>query len=118
MDDGSFSRNTSLIFQAFQTLFKPVCQHMTTTNATFKAISGLLLLCVSGACSSTMPSTNTSTTPTSASADVKRRLDSYTTVRLAPDLSALSANERKMIPILIEAAKAMDEVYWIQTYGE
>ena len=45
------------------------------------------------------------------------RLAMYTTVRLQPDLSALSESERRMIPILITAAKAMDEVYWVQVYG-
>ncbi len=46
------------------------------------------------------------------------RLAKYTTVSLEPDLSALSENERKMIPLLIDAAKAMDDVFWIQAYGD
>jgi len=46
------------------------------------------------------------------------RLAKYTTVRLEPDLSALSERERQMIPVLIEAARAMDEVYWIQVNGD
>ena len=50
--------------------------------------------------------------------DAAARLARYTTVRLEPDLSALTENERKMIPILVDAAKAMDDVYWIQTYGD
>ena len=50
--------------------------------------------------------------------DAAARLARYTTVKLEPDLSGLTANERKMIPLLVDAAKAMDEVYWIQTYGD
>src|SRR5687768_2181897 len=50
--------------------------------------------------------------------DAAARLARYTTVKLDPDLSALTANERKMIPLLVDAAKAMDEAYWIQTYGD
>ena len=50
--------------------------------------------------------------------DAASRLARYTMVRLEPDLSGLTANERKIIPLLVDAAKAMDEVYWIQTYGD
>jgi hypothetical protein len=45
-------------------------------------------------------------------------LDKYTPVRLTSDLSGLSANERQMIPLLIEAAEAMDEIFWMQAYGD
>jgi len=50
--------------------------------------------------------------------DAATRNAKYTSVKLAPDLSALTDNERKMIPLLIDASKAMDDVYWIQTYGD
>ena len=46
------------------------------------------------------------------------KLAQYTTVRLTSDLSTLSDSTRQMIPYLIEAAKAMDEVFWLQAYGE
>ena len=42
----------------------------------------------------------------------------YTTVKLEPDLTSLSAKERQMIPLLIEASKAVDDVYWVQTFGD
>jgi hypothetical protein len=45
------------------------------------------------------------------------RLDKYTTVRLTADLSTLSAKERQMIPLLIDAAREQDGVYWHQAYG-
>lgn len=45
-------------------------------------------------------------------------LSQYTTVRLKSDLSGLSDSTKRMIPLLIEAAKAMDEVFWIQAYGD
>jgi hypothetical protein len=48
---------------------------------------------------------------------VAQRLARYTTVRLSVDTSALTANERRMIPILIEAARAMDPIYWVEAYG-
>jgi hypothetical protein len=49
---------------------------------------------------------------------VKERLAQYAPVRLSTDLSRLSEGDRKMIPILIEAAMAMDEVFWTQSFGE
>ena len=45
-------------------------------------------------------------------------LDKYTAVRLTADLSGLTSNERQMIPLLIEAAEAMDEIFWMQAYGD
>ncbi|MDX1438481.1 MAG: Zn-dependent hydrolase [Rubricoccaceae bacterium] len=44
-------------------------------------------------------------------------LAQYTTVRLTADLSSLSDSTKRMIPLLIEAAKAMDEVFQAQAYG-
>ncbi|HHP7236899.1 dipeptidyl-peptidase 3 family protein [Longibacter sp.] len=41
----------------------------------------------------------------------------YTQVPLDTDLSGLSENQRQMIPLFIEAAQAMDEVFWEQAYG-
>ncbi len=57
-------------------------------------------------------------TATRAASDVQRRLAKYTTVRLVTDLSVLSDNQRQMIPLLIEAAQAMDEGFWRQAYGD
>ncbi len=42
----------------------------------------------------------------------------YVTVRLDANLSGLSDKQRKMIPILIEAARLMDECFWFEAYGE
>jgi hypothetical protein len=45
------------------------------------------------------------------------RVAKYTPVRLTADLSKLSARERAMIPLLIDAAKAMDRIFWMEAYG-
>lgn len=45
------------------------------------------------------------------------RLARYTPVRLDPDTSGLTANERRMLPLLMDASRAMGEVFWIQAYG-
>ncbi|HZK78860.1 MAG TPA: hypothetical protein VFC35_08120, partial [Gemmatimonadaceae bacterium] len=51
------------------------------------------------------------------SPDMQRRTSEYTSVQLAADTSALTVKERQMLPLLIAAAKAMDPIYWAQTYG-
>ena len=42
----------------------------------------------------------------------------YIDVELNADLSHLSEDQRKMLSILIEAAKIMDELFWKETYGD
>ena len=54
----------------------------------------------------------------SPGSDAAQRLAKYTKVSIVPDLSGLAEGDRKMIPHLVEAAKAMDEVFWIEAYGD
>ena len=53
---------------------------------------------------------------TAAGAPMARKLAQYTPVRLTADLSGLSQRERRMIPLLIEAAQEMDSIFWRQVY--
>lgn len=48
----------------------------------------------------------------------KVRLDIYESVALTTDISQLSDSEKKMIPILIEAAKIMDDLFWRESYPD
>jgi hypothetical protein len=50
--------------------------------------------------------------------DTSARLDQYTSFRLESDLSGLSENERNMLPLLIDAARVMDGLFWRQSYGD
>lgn len=45
-------------------------------------------------------------------------LQKYAEVSLTSDLKGLGDNYRKMIPLLIGAAKQMDTLFWLQAYGE
>jgi hypothetical protein len=54
--------------------------------------------------------------PTTNSA-IQNKLAQYATVQLTTDLSKLSENEQRMIPLLIQAARAMDAVFWREAYG-
>src|SRR5690242_16900270 len=48
---------------------------------------------------------------------MKDRIAEYTPVKLTADLSTLAPWERQMLPLLIDAARAMDDGFWMQTYG-
>ena len=78
------------------------------------AITALLL---TAACKGAMPDDNTDSasagTPT-----IQQRLAKYTTVKLGADTSSLTAKERAMLPILVDAARAMDAIYWREAYGD
>ncbi len=50
--------------------------------------------------------------------NIQERLAQYAPARLKVDLSPLSANERRIIPLLIDAAQAMDDAFWVQAYGD
>lgn len=50
--------------------------------------------------------------------EMKKNLGKYVTVKLTSDLSSLSENERKMLPILIEAADQMNDLFWYEAYGD
>ncbi len=46
------------------------------------------------------------------------RFGIYTAVNLSADLNHLSENQKKMIPLLIKAARIMDHLFWLQAYGD
>ncbi|WP_113638136.1 dipeptidyl-peptidase 3 family protein [Nubsella zeaxanthinifaciens] len=49
---------------------------------------------------------------------VSQRLPIYEKVRLSTDLNLLTPNERQVLPLLIEAAQIMDELFWKQAYPQ
>ena len=52
-----------------------------------------------------------------AAADMEEKLAKYKEVRLTADLSSLSGAHKQMIPLLIEAGKIMDRLFWYEAYG-
>jgi hypothetical protein len=49
---------------------------------------------------------------------MQSKISQFATVRLTTDLNLLSAKEKEMIPMLIEAADIIDGIYWKQTIGD
>jgi hypothetical protein len=55
---------------------------------------------------------------TGANDEIMKRIKDFAEVKLTADLGTLSANQREMIPILIEVSGIMDELFWEQAYGD
>jgi len=84
-----------------------------TTTSTFDCAAHLA---EEGAMSS--PSTGPNVTMQEGSGFGRDLLSKYTSFALTTDLSVLSENECKMLPHLFAAAQEMDEIFWLQAYGD
>ncbi len=49
---------------------------------------------------------------------MQKKLNKYVSFKLTSDVSVLSENERKMLPILINAAHKMNALFWYEAYGD
>ncbi|MCX6267691.1 MAG: Zn-dependent hydrolase, partial [Bacteroidetes bacterium] len=49
---------------------------------------------------------------------MKLKTAEFFTVKLTTDLTKLTDKEKQMIPLLIDAAKIMDDLYWEQVIGD
>ena len=45
-------------------------------------------------------------------------ISTYIPVKLTTDLDALSQNEKNMLPHLFAAANIMNDLFWVQAYGD
>lgn len=50
--------------------------------------------------------------------DIDQRLGKYVPVRLTTDVSLLTDQQKQLIPVLMEAGKIMDELFWYEAYGK
>ncbi|MCB0733548.1 MAG: Zn-dependent hydrolase [Flavobacteriales bacterium] len=50
--------------------------------------------------------------------DSTSKMSTYVSVKLTTDLSKLSEADKKMLPHLIQAADVMNELFWMQSFGE
>lgn len=46
------------------------------------------------------------------------KVNEFAVFKLTTDLSVLTEKERQMLPILIEVAQIMDELFWIEAFGD
>ena len=91
-----------------------------------KSLTGFFLVLLLWGCSqepqsdATKEAENTTLTSTQVPAKVEKneRFDIYKQVELTADLSHLSPNQRRMIGLLIDASKIMDDLFWQQAFGD
>ena len=50
--------------------------------------------------------------------DMQQLVDQYYPVTLTTDLSKMSESDKKMMPLLLEAAKIMDNLFWKEAFGD
>src|SRR3954471_4898815 len=90
-----------------------VFRHWRCSMNRFRLIPALVAGALQGcAMQTSTPALNPAASPTPA-----ERLGRYITVKLDPDESKLTAKERQMLPLLVDAARAMDPIFWIESYG-
>ncbi|WP_346860400.1 Zn-dependent hydrolase [uncultured Draconibacterium sp.] len=50
--------------------------------------------------------------------EIKQKADEFVSFKLTSDLGVLTENEKQMIPLLLDAAKLMEEIYWVEAFGK
>lgn len=77
-----------------------------------------MLSCNSGATDSEQAAADTAEKSADSVEVIEPNPDKYVPFRLTADVNALDDNYKQMIPILIEASKIMDTLFWFEAYGE
>ncbi|MFH0892883.1 MAG: Zn-dependent hydrolase [Bacteroidota bacterium] len=84
------------------------------------AILSLFVVAVvifSAGCGGSGKKTDQKNDSTKTDSGMQKKLAQFATFKLTTDMSKLSDKEKQMIPLLIDAAMIMDDLYWMQTYG-
>ena len=82
-----------------------------------RIIPAVLALATVTACATAPVATTADGGSSMAVSPVAQRMAKYTPVKLTADTSALTPAERRMLPLLIDAARVMHDVFWMQSYG-
>ncbi|MFK7781021.1 dipeptidyl-peptidase 3 family protein [Psychroserpens sp.] len=57
-------------------------------------------------------------TPEKKMTSMEKNLSKYVSFKLTADLGSLTEKERQMVPLLIEAADKMNDLFWFESYGD
>ena len=79
------------------------------------ALAASLIFIITGC---NRPSGNGEAKLTPADSVLQAKINSFVTVKLTTNLASLTDKEKQMIPLLIEVAKIMDDLYWEQVIGD
>ncbi len=72
-------------------------------------ISALVLSC---------NSTSKKSEKMTAKTEIQQKVEEFAPFTLTTDLSVLTEKEKQMLPLLLEAAQIMDDIFWTQAYGD
>jgi hypothetical protein len=50
--------------------------------------------------------------------EMQDKVDAFVEVELTTDISHLSAKEKQILPLLFDAAQIMDDIFWLQAFGD
>ncbi len=78
-----------------------------------KVLSVVLVAALFYGCTSTPKQENNA----EANNEMKNKVEEFAPFRLTTDLSVLTEKEKQMLPLLLEAAQIMNEIFWTQAYG-
>jgi hypothetical protein len=63
-------------------------------------------------------STSKKETKMEVNQEIKKKADEFEPFTLTADLSVLTEKEKLMLPLLLNAAKIIDDIYWTQAFGD
>jgi hypothetical protein len=81
-------------------------------------IAAIVLLATTSLTGCNEPTTYETTQNTQLIDEYNNRLDIYKNITLSSDLSHLSTDQKMMISLLIEASDIIDDLFWLQAFGE
>jgi hypothetical protein len=88
------------------------------TRTRLLLVPALALLAACGQKEAAAPAVAAQAKLTGADSSIGSRLGKYASVRLTTDLSKLSAPDRQILGHFINAAERINEIYWLQAYGD
>lgn len=50
--------------------------------------------------------------------NIEKKVNQFAKVSLSADLSKLTANQKEMLKLFFQAAEIMDEIFWLEAYGD
>jgi len=50
--------------------------------------------------------------------EIQKKVEEYASFKLTTDMSVLTEKEKQMIPLLLKVAKIMDEIFWVEAFGD
>lgn len=81
-------------------------------------VSMLLVGAIFVGCNQGAKEKKTDSDTTKKETSMKQKIEQFAIVKLTTDLTKLTEKEKQMIPILLDVAKLMDDIFWMETLGD